>query len=328
MVRRMHAFLSLLCVLALCALGVSPASAAPAGPNVAATIDHIDHVTDRWLQVFVNSPSMGRIIQVDLLLPPNTAAPRPTVYLLQGGRGAYPDQNDWTRSGGVEDFFADKQVNVVLPVGATGSYYTDWQQDDPVLGRQKWETFLTKEVPPLFDAQFGGNGNNAVAGLSMGAQAALILAERSGDLYRAVASYSGCYLTSDPVGQAQIRVIIAAVGGDAQNMWGSITDPDWAAHDPTINADGLRGKMVYVSTGTGLPGRHEVPGAPNVLQTAVIGGAGEAATHLCTRLLDARMQSQGIPATIVYNSTGTHSWPYWRDELTASWPDIAQALGI
>ena len=172
--RRIHAFSSLLCALALCALGAGPASAAPPGPHSAATIARIEHVTGRWLQVFVDSPSMGRIIQVDLLLPANTAAPRPTVYLLQGGRGAYPDQNDWTRDGHAVEFFADKQVNVVLPVGATGSYYTDWQRDDPVLGRQKWETFLTKEVPPLFDAQFGGDGNNAVAGLSMGAQAALI----------------------------------------------------------------------------------------------------------------------------------------------------------
>lgn len=325
MQRWIRVIAALFCALALGVAVTVPATAEPASPPTA-TIDHINHVTDRWLQVFVNSPSMGRVVQVDLLLPPDTSVPRPTVYLLEGGQGVLPDQNDWTYQGGAVDFFADKQVNVVLPVGATGSYYTDWQRDDPTLGRQKWETFLTKEVPPLFDAHFDGNGHNAVAGVSMGAQAALMLAERTGDLYKGVASYSGCYYTSDPAGQAELRFIVSSVGGDAENMWGPPNDPDWVAHDTLLNAGGLRGKMVYVSVGTGLPGRYEVPGAPDVLNTAVAGGALEAVTHYCTTELDATLHADGVPATFVYNPNGTHSWPYWVDQLAASWPDLAAAL--
>lgn len=34
-----------------------------------------------------------------------------------------------------------------------------------------------------------------------------------------------------------------------------------------------------------------------------------------------------VSTTFDYPATGTHSWPYWRDELVAGWPVIAQSLG-
>ncbi len=53
----------------------------------------------------------------------------------------------WYNNTDVTNFFADKHVNVVLPVGGKYSMYTDWDADDPVLGRNKWQTFLTRELP-------------------------------------------------------------------------------------------------------------------------------------------------------------------------------------
>ena len=46
-----------------------------------------------------------------------------------------------------------KHVNVVMPVGGKFSMYTDWNADDPVLGRNKWQTYLTKELPAAVNAR-------------------------------------------------------------------------------------------------------------------------------------------------------------------------------
>ncbi|MDJ0496173.1 alpha/beta hydrolase-fold protein, partial [Gordonia alkanivorans] len=53
-----------------------------------------------------------------------------------------------------------------------------------------YETFLTEELPPLIDEDFGGNGRNAIAGASMGGVAALTLATRLPAMYRGVSGYS------------------------------------------------------------------------------------------------------------------------------------------
>ena len=67
-------------------------------------------------------------------------------------------------------------MNVVTPIGGAFSYYTDWLRDDPVLGRNKWTTFFTKELPPLIDKQFGTTKVNAIAGISMAGTSVLNLA--------------------------------------------------------------------------------------------------------------------------------------------------------
>ncbi|WP_227981937.1 alpha/beta hydrolase [Nocardia spumae] len=320
---------AVLAIIVLVSAWMGTAAAEPArAPGGAARIDHIVPITDRWLQVFVDSPAMGRIVQLDVLLPTGSHSPRPTVYLLEGGDSVLPDQNDWTYEGGAISFFSDKDVNVVLPVHAPGSYYTDWQHDDPVLGHQKWETLLTREVPPLFDARFGGNGANAVMGVSMGAQAAMMLAERGADLYRGVAAFSGCYATSDPGGQAELRYVVGSKGAEPDNMWGPPEDPDWPAHDVVANSGALRGKTVYVSSGSGAPGPHETPSNPDLTNSVIAGGPLEFAVNYCTRRLQDDLSRIAVPATFDYTPTGTHSWAYWRDQLVSSWPIIARSLGM
>ncbi|MFI6996250.1 alpha/beta hydrolase [Nocardia sp. NPDC050175] len=291
-----------------------------------ARIARVQAVTDRWLQVYVDSPAMGRELQVDVLLPADRTRPHPTVYLLEGGDNLRPGENDWTAQGGAVEFFADKDVTVVLPVGGAGSFYTDWHNDDPVHGRQKWETLLTRELPPLLDEAFGGNGANAIVGPSMGAHAALALAERSGPLYRAVGAFSGCYQTSDQLGQTATRYIVESKRGDAENMWGPPDDADWVAHDVVVHAPALRGKTVYLSAGSGLSGPHETLDTPNLPDVAINGGLLEAVTAQCTRTLQARLREAGIVATYDYTPQGTHSWPYWVDQLAASWPTVWGAL--
>jgi hypothetical protein len=87
-------------------IGAPLAHAAPRSAGIA----RVEAVTDRWMRVFVDSPAMGREVQVDMLLPADRAAPHPMVYLLEGGDSLRPGENDWTAQGGAVGFFADKDV--------------------------------------------------------------------------------------------------------------------------------------------------------------------------------------------------------------------------
>ncbi|MFC9786977.1 alpha/beta hydrolase [Rhodococcus sp. NPDC127528] len=316
---------------ALCGLVTPVATAQPPGtpPRQAASVDHVTMLTDRRAAVFVHSPSMGRVIQVQVLLPAGSA-PRPTLYMLDGaGGGEESDyrESTWTQKTDAVGFFADKDVNVVLPVGGTGSYYTNWKRPDPALGVDEWETFLTEELPPLIDARFHGNGVNAIAGLSMGAHAALNLATRHPAMYGGVAAFSGCADNGQSHSKLSVRATVAWKGGDADNMWGPDGDPDWAANDPMRNAEALRGKEIYVAVGNGVVGPLDNPTTVEGLSAITLGAALESAALHCTQLFDQRLRQLGVPATFHYRPNGTHSWPYWQQDLHDAWPTLARALG-
>ncbi|MFF0816168.1 alpha/beta hydrolase [Rhodococcus sp. NPDC003318] len=323
-------------VMAALAAAVATVFAAPAAvagelPARGASVDHVTMLTDRRAAVFVDSPAMGRIVQVQVLLPADRDTAHPTLYLLDGVGGGQESggrESDWTTETDAADFFADKPVNVVLPVGGAGSYYTDWQRADPVLGVNRWETFLADELPPLIDTEFGGNGVNTVAGLSMGGAAALNLITRRPELYTGVASYSGCADTSSPEARFVVRRAVGLVNGDADNMWGLDDDPDWAAHDPLHNAAALRGKVVYSSVGNGALGPRDRLDDPALPLVAALGGPLEAAALHCTLGFERRLQELGIPATFDYRPAGTHTWLYWQDALRSSWPSLSRAMGV
>lgn len=342
--RFFHVCTTALATAALLGLGgASVAVAAPAAgvgaPGAArasavGTLDRIERVDDRRWDVFVHSPSMNEVIQLQVLRPADTTAPRPTLYLLNGAGGG-EDGANWIRQTDIADYFGDKDVNVVIPAAGYISYYTDWRHDDPELGRNKWQTFLTEELPPVLDAALGANGVNAIGGLSMSAGSVLDLAIQAPGLYRGVASYSGCAMTSDPVGQAMVRTVVeGAGGGNTANMWGPVGDPEWVWHDPYVNAEKLRGLELFISSGSGLPGPYEAPGAvlpadsPPLPDQIVVGGTIEAAANYCTQKLAQRLGELGIPAEVDLRPTGTHSWGYWQDALHKSWPVLARALGM
>ncbi|MFD4183533.1 alpha/beta hydrolase [Rhodococcus sp. NPDC058514] len=323
-------------LMAVSPFAVAPATAAPAAQaDGSATVEKIIKRTDRQWGVYVYSPSMRRTIPLQVLRPADTSEPRPTLYLLNGAGGG-EDGADWKNQTDIVDLFADKNVNVVIPAQGIYSYYTDWQREDPKLGRpEMWQTFLTKELPPVIDKTLGTNGVNSIGGLSMSAGSVLDLAIQAPGLYQGVASYSGCARTSDPLGQAYIRTVVEIMGGaDATNMWGPYDGPAWRDHDPYLNAEKLRGLSIYLSTGNGLPGTHEDPNAPRrpksppLADQVAIGGAIEAATNLCTRQLADRLRELNIPATVDLRPSGTHSWGYWQEDLRKSLPQLTASLGL
>ncbi|NKY52656.1 esterase family protein [Nocardia vermiculata] len=279
----------------------------------------------------VHSTAMDIPVRVDVLPAPDRSRPAPTLYLLNGVDGGA--DGNWLNRTDVVDFFAGKQVNVVVPFGGASSYFTDWRADDPVLGRQRWETFLTRELPPIVDSGFGGNGVNAIAGISMAGTSVFQLALAAPGLYRAIGSYSGCVRTSDPRGQLIVDAVVGGRMGNTVNMWGPPTDPAWAANDPYLHAEQLRGTAIYVSTGTGVPGPLDTPTGPGIRSDSVkladqlvVGGVLESGAVTCTRELRDRFSALGIPATVDIRPTGTHSWGYWQQDLHNSWPLFAHAL--
>ena len=310
---------------------VAPATAEPlsiGGATITRTVAQADGVRD----VYVRSTAMKAEMLVKVLPSRVDAASSPTLYLLNGAAGGY-NGSSWFDQTDVIKFFADKNVNLVVPVGGVASYFTDWRRDDPKLGHLKWSTYLTKELPPLMDAAYKGSGRNAIAGISMAGTSVFQLSLDAPDLYQGIGAYSGCAMTSDPVGQAFVKLTVARGGGNTLNMWGPSNDPEWVRKDPYVNAEKLRGKAIYVAAGNGVPGQYDNINAPGIkgdvkalAERIAAGAVIESATNYCTQRMQTRLRSLGIPATFRLNYRGTHSWPYWQDDLHNSWPMFAAVL--
>ncbi|MGN2641699.1 alpha/beta hydrolase [Nocardia takedensis] len=327
-------------------LGASPASAAdpiidskallgnPVAPD-GSKITKAEIKDARNLRLYVYSAAMDETFPVDVQRPADASVPRPAFYLLNGAGGG-EDTASWNAKTDALQFLSDKNVNVIQPIGGKWSYYTDWIKDDPTLGRNKWTTFFTEELPPLIDGALGTNGVNGIAGLSTSGTTVLALPIAKPGLYKAAAAYSGCAQTSDPVGSEFVRLTVETWGGgDTLNMWGPEGSPEWTKNDPYVNAEGLRGVDLYVSTGTGLPGpydtldgKYALPGAYGLANQLIIGGVIEAGTNFCTHNLQNKLNELGIPATFNFRPNGTHSWGYWQDELHQSWPVLARGMGV
>ncbi|TSE02164.1 esterase family protein [Skermania sp. ID1734] len=300
------------------------------------TFQNAAFAQNRGLAIFVHSTAMNLDIPVEVQRPDDVSAPRPVLYLLNGGGGG-EDGATWQLRTDVMKFLGDKKVNVVTPIGGKFSYYTDWQSPDPVLGVNKWKTFLTEELPPIINAALGTNGKNAIAGLSTSGTTVLQLPEQAPGLYQSAAAYSGCAQMSDPLGQTAVRATIDlwSKGGNSDNMYGPPGDPLWAENDPVLHADKLRGVALYISSGNGVPGKYDVmngpymqPGVAGYAAQTGLGGGIESVTDYCSHNLQQRLNALNIPATFHFPPYGTHSWGYWQDELKNSWPVLSAPLGI
>ncbi|MEV0248347.1 alpha/beta hydrolase family protein [Nocardia sp. NPDC050712] len=328
---KLRTWVQVCAVLAASLVAAPPAAAAPDRPAITGSWPK----DERTVQLRVYSAAMRQDIMVDVQRPADRSVPSPTLYLLNGGGGGL-DSATWQKNTDALAFLAGKQVNVVQPVGGKWSYYTDWRAPDPRLGTNMWKTFLTEELPPLIDAELGATGVNAIAGLSTSGTAVLQLPIAKPGLYRAVAAYSGCAQTSDPIGREFIKLAVESWGGgDTVNMYGPPDDPMWAANDPYLHADQLRGLELYLSTGTGVPGMYDVyngshmqPGPRGFVNQLLLGGVIEAAVNWCTQNLRTKLDGLGIPATYDFQPTGTHSWGYWQQALKDSWPVLARGLGL
>ena len=300
---------------------------ATAEPGQGAHITDVQHVTDRWDKVSVYSPSMDRVIINDVFKAPRSGAP--TFYLLPGidggdnldpGATFAPGTKSWFGFTDLSGFFANKNVNVVSPLGGAFSWYTNWVNDPA----KQYQTYMTQELPPLINAQYNTNGNNAVAGLSSTGGTAVDYAVQVPGLYRAVGSYSG-FLTPSTDAQ-DIALTFLGGGVSADNMWGPAGGPLWVAHDPTVNVAKLKGVAVYAAASGGGQGEVDKlpPGTNNFT-----GGLIEGIVNGSTKKFADAAAAAGVPIHYVVRSEGSHSWGLFESEMQESWnTTIGPALGV
>ena len=272
---------------------------------------------ERWL---IDSGDMKRGITVEVYRAPNPNAP--FLYLLDGVGSELPSGfMQW----GAAEQFANENVNLIIPTGGQGSMWADWNTQDPVLGISKWEKFISEDLPRIFEPTISSNPNRAIGGISMGAGAAMTMATRNPDLYQGVFGVSGCYST-DALGQILTRFTVESRGANLTNMWGEPGNAQWAAHDAMINAEKLRGKAIYMSSGTGVANPGDWDDYNNDTANFVAGMALEQATGQCTRAADRRLRGLNIPATIDHLPTGMHNWSYYSRQIPVAWNSIKHSL--
>lgn len=299
----------------------------PAGVSV----DRIEWLTNRRVAVFIRSAAMPeQLMQVQILLArdwhSNPQAKFPEVWALDGLR-ARDDENGWTIETNIEQFYADKNVNVILPVGGESSFYSDWQR--PNNGKNyKWETFLTKELVPVLNNEFRSNNSRAVVGISMGGTAAVNLAERNPHLFKFVGSFSG-YLDTTTTGMpTAIKAAQMDAGGyDSEAMWGPAGSQDWVDHDPKLGIEALKDMTVYVSSGSG----RDDFGNPESVAKGAANPAGvglEVISRLSTQTFVDYASRTPVKPVVKFRPSGVHSWEYWQFEMTQAWPYIANALAM
>jgi diacylglycerol O-acyltransferase / trehalose O-mycolyltransferase / mycolyltransferase Ag85 len=318
----------------IAATSIMPTPAALADPALAsvggANITGIEHVNDRWDKVSVFSPSMNKVIVNDVFKAPKSGAP--TFYLLPGidggdnldpGVDMAPGTKSWFGMTDIQGFFGNKNVNVVSPLGGAFSWYTDWVGDPS----KQYQTYMTKELPPLINAQYHTNGKNAVGGLSSTGGTAIDYAVQAPGLYRAVGSYSGFPAPSDPDAAGNVGLTLMGGGASADQMWGPQGGPLWVAHDPSKNVTKLKGVGVYAAASGG--GQGDVDRLPPGFGNNFAGGLIEGIVLANSQKFADAATAAGVPITFVVRPEGSHTWGLFESEMQESWNTvIGPSLGV
>ncbi|MFE3289333.1 alpha/beta hydrolase [Rhodococcus sp. NPDC059234] len=284
---------------------------------------------DRFHEDWVPAPGGVGHIKVRMWLANNGS--NRAVYLLDGLR-ATDDVSGWEHETNAA-WLSDHGVNVIEPVGGESSFYSDWYFPNNFTNQPytyTWESFLTNNLPDHLARNYGiSRSSNAVVGLSMGGNAALILAAHHRNQFTFAGTMSGYLNLSAPGMREAIRIAMLDAGlYNSDCMWGPPWDPAWLVHDPFVQAEGLRGLPMWVSAGSGLPGPQTRPVYPiDYLDTAT--GMGLEALSLAqTRAFQVRLLTMGIDtAHFDFPPAGIHAWPYWQDQLWAMLPMMKGAIG-
>ncbi|GAA4260190.1 alpha/beta hydrolase family protein [Dietzia aurantiaca] len=297
-------------------------------PLFPGSTDAVDSRAEVWT---VTSESMQREVRVEVYRAP-AGVDAPNMYFLDGVGSETP--SGWSGGMGWGDpQLRQRAVNVVAPTGAPSSMWSDWVEDDPVLGPNMWETFLVEELPGLLSAGLEGtaeplahNDDWGVLGVSMGAASAVHLANTN-DMFGGVAGVSGAYSTTDALGYQYARLTVAARGGDATNMWGPRGAEPWREHDTIADPTGLAGKSVYLSAATGRVGSSELGRFGSNEMILLDGHVLEKGSFESTRALESALASvPDVHLQMNYMPTGIHNWPVFVTEMRPGTDHILSGL--
>jgi S-formylglutathione hydrolase FrmB len=263
-----------------------------------------DTISDRIVDLTIQSPAMGGFAVARLILPADydSAPPSKTWPILMLLHGATRTHTDFS------DINAAPDALIVAPDGGAYGWYSDWWNGGKG-GPPAYETFHLVELPQLVRRSWRASTRMAIAGISMGGFGAMSYAGRHPGMFVAAASISGAVDTR-----------LMPLDWPDPNLWGSpIAQADiWKAHNPADLASGFRGTTLFVSYGNGQPGPLDAAGAGSDSVEALLGQMNVAFT--------AELKQLGMPATIDAYGPGTHTGPYFDRELAKALPILRSAL--
>lgn len=279
-------------------------------------------IDDRMIDLTVSSPAMKMSIPVRVILPASwkekPEATFPVLYMFHGGDDDY---TSWTRETDVEAMAKDSDVLIVMPDAGKAGYYSDW-----FAGTPRWETFHTHELVRLMEKDYRAGRSRAAVGLSMGGFGALNYAAHHRRMFRYVASMSSYVDLNDPAVRLELSVGSWREGIDIKDVWGDPVEHErvWRSHNPAAMPRAFRGTHVHLSAGSSESGPLDEGRSPDAYVMSVLGEA-----HLSKQIegFERSLRSAGVDVTTHVYKPGTHSWPYWRNELHSIWPTVMKSLG-
>ncbi|HWC33301.1 MAG TPA: alpha/beta hydrolase family protein [Mycobacteriales bacterium] len=297
----------------------------------------------RLHDITLRSPALDGQVHVYVLLPPHYAASHRryhVLYLLHGSGGSAAD---WTTNGA--ERLIDRAAPgahlppmiTVMPDGGVEGFYTDWYGTDIDQPAEQvapgWATFDLHELVPFVDRHYrtrAGRAGRAIAGLSMGGFGATSLAARAPGTFAAVGSFSGADDIDDyyPIQNGVLAGTSPAFTDEAPDLciWGDPTTHriGWEAADPTYLAADLSHHRLFIATGNGRPGKFDST-APQYAAETAAAGAVEQGIHQMNQDFVRALDAARVPHIDDFYGNGTHSWPYWRRDLTRFIPILARA---
>lgn len=258
----------------------------------------------RLLTLTLHSRAMQGDEHVDVLLPAHYDSSGrtryPVLYLLHGALGDYAS---WMRNG-AEAIVGRMPLIVVMPDGGTGGGYSDWFAAAPSFTGPvpAYETYDIDELIPYIDRTLPtrlGPGGRAIAGLSMGGHGSTKYAAEYPGTFGYVGAFSGAVDIELPVYQAAVQ----------QCTWGDPATEEvvWRDNDSTALAGNLKGVDLFVRSGDGTPGPYDSPTRSRDLVETVVGEM--------NRAFVAALRKAGLRGVDAKLGKGTHTWPYWRQDL-------------
>jgi S-formylglutathione hydrolase FrmB len=288
------------------------AAAAPATAQTLLTLTTTSEFVDPAKQQFnkppCDEPSRSNALRVNVLLPDGYDGSKrkrwPLLWLLHGHGDSY---DAWSApcTGNVQEIAKGFPGIIVMPEGAQG-WYTDWWN----AGKRAapgWERYYLDELIPLIEKRFRilpGRQWHAIAGLSMGGEGAVYLAEQLPGYFGSVASFSG------PLSIQRVEYANGGMDTQGQRFTDVFGPPDGfyaTAHNPAANTINLKATRVYVTVGNGVGG-DLTNGFGRVAEVDLARHAEDFTSSARTNGVDVTFQPRD----------GIHDWPYWREDLAGA----------
>ena len=284
-------------------------------------------LTERTLELTVDSPSFTAPVQVEVMLPHGYAADTsrswPVTYFLNGTNG---DRTKFRTLLDGERLTGSYPSIVVSASGDVG-YWSDWY-NNAAGGPPMYETFVTEQLIPLIDANFRtfkDRAHRAVLGESMGGYGTLMLAARNPDLFVAASSLSGAVDTNWLPGTA-LHTVSPVIGtAIPDSIYGprATNEVNWRGHNPVDLAANLRTLDIQLYTGNGILGESEISNEPNALAFCPV----ESGIILPeTQSLHNTLLGQGIPHKYTAYDWGCHSLTLVKHEIAESLPRFTEVF--